>query len=81
VLFRLPFFGFMIPIANDPRMTDLTREQRYRLAILDTFDMLAPQHDHPMTWQEMEGELRAAGAERWEFRSRVPVVVSGISSC
>jgi 2-polyprenyl-3-methyl-5-hydroxy-6-metoxy-1,4-benzoquinol methylase len=81
-LFRAPLIGklagFTIPIANDPSMTELTREQRYRLAILDTFDMLAPQHDHPMTWQEMERELRAAGAARWEFRSRVPVVVSGV---
>ena len=78
VLFRVPLLRFMIPIANDPRMTELTREQRYKLAILDTFDMLAPQHDHPMTWQEMERGLRAAGAARWEFRSRVPVIVSGV---
>ena len=77
VLFRVPLLAFMIPIANDPRMTELRREQRYKLAILDTFDMLAPAHDHPMTWQEMERELRAAGAARWEFRSRVPIVVSG----
>ena len=80
-LYRLPLAGtvarFAIPIANYPHMKDLTREQRYRLAVLDTFDMLSPQHDHPMTWQEMERALRDAGAARWELRTRVPVTVRG----
>jgi 2-polyprenyl-3-methyl-5-hydroxy-6-metoxy-1,4-benzoquinol methylase len=81
VVYRVPVLGklarFATPVANYPHMTELTREQRYRLAVLDTFDMLAPRHDHPMSWQEMERALRAAGAARWDFRERVPIVVSG----
>jgi SAM-dependent methyltransferase len=80
-LFRVPLVGkvarFSFPVANYPEMTELTREQRFRMAILDTFDMLAPRYDSPMTWQEMEETLREAGASRWAFRSQVPIVVSG----
>ena len=80
-LFPLPVIGraakLMIPVANHVELAELTREQRYDLAILDTFDVFAPRYDSPMTWQEMERALRQAGASRWEFRSRVPVVVGG----
>ena len=80
-LFPLPAIGraakLMIPVANHVELAELTREQRYDLAILDTFDVFAPRYDSPMTWQEMERALRQAGASRWEFRSRVPVVVGG----
>jgi len=81
VLFRVPLLGkvarFTIPVANYPEQTELTRGQRYRMSILDTFDMLAPRYDSPMTWQEMERELRAAGASEWKFQTRVPIIVRG----
>ena len=81
VLFPLPLLGkiarFAIPVANYPEWTDLPRDVRYRLAILDTFDMLAPRYDLPMNWQEMEHALREGNASRWEFWSRVPIVVRG----
>ena len=51
VLFRLPFVGrlfqFVIPIANYVNVRELSMRQRYRWAILDTFDMLAPAYDAP----------------------------------
>ncbi len=80
VLFKLPVVGkvakFTIPIANYNR-GDFTYEQRYREAILDTFDMLAPAFDSPMTAAEVENELRAVGAASWQIQTRVPVNVIG----
>ncbi len=51
VLFRIPlltrFFRFVIPVANYVSAKDLSVRQRYRWAVLDTFDMLAPAYDTP----------------------------------
>ena len=81
VLFKMPVLGriakFALPVANYAERDDLTKAQRYREAILDTFDMLAPRYDSPMTWQETEAALRVGGATSWAFRSRVPIVVNG----
>jgi SAM-dependent methyltransferase len=80
-LFKMPILGsiarFALPVANYTERQDLTRDQRYSEAVLDTFDMLAPRYDSPMTWQETEVALRGGGATKWAFRSRVPVVVNG----
>lgn len=65
VLFKLPVFGklfmFTIPIANYVHETQLTREQRYAWAILDTFDMLSPYYDQPMTEREAVESLNGSG--------------------
>jgi ubiquinone/menaquinone biosynthesis C-methylase UbiE/uncharacterized protein YbaR (Trm112 family) len=65
VLFRLPlvgrFFMFTIPVANYVHERQLTRQQRYDWAVLDTFDMLSPQYDQPRTQAEVEEALAAAG--------------------
>jgi SAM-dependent methyltransferase len=67
VLFRLPVLGrgfeFMIPIANYVREKDLTRQQRYDWAILDTFDMLSPYYDQPQTQPATEATLAGGGVE------------------
>jgi SAM-dependent methyltransferase len=67
VLFRIPVLGkafmFVIPIANYVHEKQLSREQRYRWAILDTFDMLSPYYDQPMTEREGRLPLTAAGIE------------------
>lgn len=54
VLFRVPvlkkFFKFAIPYANYVDMPELRSiKKRYEWAILDTFDMLSPAYDNPMT--------------------------------
>ena len=58
ILFRIPvagrFFRFLIPVANYVEMKELSFSQRYQLAILDTFDMLAPAFDFP----QKEGPVR-----------------------
>jgi ubiquinone/menaquinone biosynthesis C-methylase UbiE/uncharacterized protein YbaR (Trm112 family) len=65
VLFRVPVLGkvfmFLVPIANYVHENQLSRDQRYAWAILDTFDMLSPYYDQPMTENEAVEPLRAEG--------------------
>lgn len=65
VLFRIPKLGrvfrFCIPVANYVEKPDLSWRQRYRWAVLDTFDMLSPAYDQPMTESEVVAALGAAG--------------------
>ena len=79
-LFRLPLLGraarFVLPVATYTDDT-LPRERRYAEAVLDTFDMLSPAYDDPMTAEEVEGVLRREDAKRWTFRTRVPINVVG----
>lgn len=82
-LFRLPVVGrafrFGIPVANWVEFDgDLSTEQRYEMTVLDTFDMLAPAYDSPMTWQEVERALGEMGASRWTFGKKRPIEVSGV---
>ncbi|MFN6962561.1 MAG: methyltransferase domain-containing protein [Pyrinomonadaceae bacterium] len=67
VLFRLPVVGrafmFAIPVANYVHERQLTREQRYAWAVLDTFDMLSPYYDQPMTESEAAAALAAGGVK------------------
>jgi SAM-dependent methyltransferase len=78
-VFSLPAIGrvahFIVPVAAYPasERPGWTREHRYQEAVLDTFDMLSPAYDQPMTWREVETAVRAAGASRWSFNTRVPV--------
>lgn len=80
-LYRIPgvrrIAKFTMPFAAYPERTEYTREQRYAESVLDTFDMLAPAYDSPMTWKEVEGALRKAGAREWSFRTKVPINVFG----
>lgn len=65
MLFRVPvlgkFFMFAIPVANYVHEKQLDRNQRYAWAVLDTFDMLSPQFDQPLTEQEASRALIAEG--------------------
>lgn len=61
ILFRLPGLGrvftFLIPVANYVHEKQLSRDQRYAWAILDTFDMLSPHFDQPQTESEATSAL------------------------
>lgn len=63
ILFRVPLFKkafqFIIPFANYVEKKELTWRQRYEWAILDTFDMLSPAYDQPMTEREVYRSLTA----------------------
>jgi ubiquinone/menaquinone biosynthesis C-methylase UbiE/uncharacterized protein YbaR (Trm112 family) len=78
VLFRIPvlgrYFMFAIPIANYVNIRELSLRQRYRWALLDTFDMLAPAHDHPQTQDEVETALKGAGIK--EMKRTTPKLLS-----
>ncbi len=81
-LFRAPFVGkfarFLIPVANYPENVEFSTEQRYQEAVLDTFDMLAPAFDEPMTWREVDHALAGLQPAERSFKSKVPVVVVGV---
>lgn len=68
LLFRLPRLGrylqFAIPIANYVDEDRLTPAQRYRWAILDTFDMLAPRFDAPQPETAVRRALADGGVAR-----------------
>lgn len=81
-LFKLPVIGraaqFAIPIANYVDHDDFTPAQKYSEAVLDTFDMLSPQYDSPMTWNEVDSALRQVGVKNVEFRTQFPVNAVGV---
>ena len=62
---RIPVLGIflmrLVPVANYTDVYPLSKEQLKEWALLDTFDMLAPQYDSPQTettirkWMEEEG--------------------------
>jgi SAM-dependent methyltransferase/uncharacterized protein YbaR (Trm112 family) len=65
VLFRLPavgkLFKFAVPVANYTDERRLNARQRYRWAIMDTFDMLAPEFDQPQEESAATAVLGRAG--------------------
>ncbi|MBV9469466.1 MAG: methyltransferase domain-containing protein [Abitibacteriaceae bacterium] len=65
ILFRLPYLGslfaFALPIDNavhEPQLSSLPL--RYRSAIMNTFDMLAPEYDMPQTERSTRKTLATA---------------------
>jgi len=79
-LFKMPVLGriakFTIPVATYHR-DDFDESQRYREAVLDTFDMLSPRYDSPMTWREVERILVDEHIQDWKFLTKVPINVVG----
>lgn len=68
ILFRLPVIGrafsFIIPICDYTKIPKLNFLQQYRAVVLDTFDMLSPAYDQPMTQAELEGVLLQSGVHK-----------------
>jgi SAM-dependent methyltransferase len=61
---------YAVPVANYEGVYPLSEEQLREWAVLDTFDMLAPAHDHPQTAATLRSWLEAAGLRGIEvFRS------------
>jgi SAM-dependent methyltransferase len=67
---RVPRIGrwlrHVIPVANYEGIYPLSTAQLREWAVLDTFDMLSPAHDHPQTARAIGCWLRAAGLENIE---------------
>jgi hypothetical protein len=45
---------YVVPVANYRGVQPLTDDQLREIAILDTFDMFAPTHDHPQTAKTLQ---------------------------
>jgi hypothetical protein len=75
-LFALPVAGrvfrFLIPVANYVERDYPDPALRYEEAVLDTFDMLSPTHDHPVTVAEVVAGLHGL-AGQIDVHSEVPV--------
>jgi ubiquinone/menaquinone biosynthesis C-methylase UbiE/uncharacterized protein YbaR (Trm112 family) len=73
ITFRLPVLGplfrFAIPVANYVDERRLSWRQRYHWAIMDTFDMLAPEYDQPQTESEASAALQHGGLADIDRRS------------
>jgi SAM-dependent methyltransferase len=57
----------LLPIANYP-MLGLSPEQSLNWAILDTFDMYSPKHDHPQTLATVRSWFQDAGFDEVDVR-------------
>jgi uncharacterized protein YbaR (Trm112 family) len=81
VLGRVPGIGrklrHAVPIANYDGLLPLTPEQLKEWAVLDTFDMLAPAHDHPQTVETLQKWFQEARIEHAEVFRRGLVVGRG----
>ncbi len=62
---RVPIIGrklrYLIPVANYEGIYPLSKTQLSEWAILDTFDMLAPLHDHPQSARNLRAWFEKAG--------------------
>ena len=70
VLGRVPLLGGglkrLIPVANYVGILPLSERQHLEWSLLDTFDMLSPEFDHPQTPETVTCWLRNAALERIE---------------
>lgn len=74
LLGRLPVVGakarYLVPVANYEAVYPLSEPQLREWAVLDTFDMLAPAHDHPQSASTLRAWFAEAGVRSVEvFRA------------
>jgi hypothetical protein len=66
-LARLPLIGpklrYALPVANYEGVYPLSEHQLREWAVLDTFDMFSPAHDHPQSLRTVRGWLTDARLE------------------
>ncbi|MFZ5624070.1 MAG: methyltransferase domain-containing protein [Gemmatimonadota bacterium] len=78
---RVPVVGrqlrYLVPVANYEGVLPLSRTQLEEWAILDTFDMLAPAHDHPQDAATLRNWCRAAGLVDVAVERRGAVMARG----
>ena len=48
----------LVPVCNYKYSFPFNRQQNLEWALLDTFDMLAPEHDHPKSMDDLKGWLK-----------------------
>lgn len=78
----IPLLGIMlkrlVPVANYQGVYSLTPQQMKEWALLDTFDMLAPQYDQPQTARNVRTWLEDAGLSSIEVFPAGHLVARGI---
>jgi SAM-dependent methyltransferase len=81
---RLPMVGrklrYAIPVANHEPDFPLSPDQVREWAVLNTYDMLAPAHDHPQAAPTVEGWLREAALEDIEVFRKGHLIARGTRS-
>lgn len=79
---RIPLVGLglsrLIPVADYTGIYQLDENQQDEWALLDTFDMLAPQYDKPQTVSTLKRWFREAGFEKIEILQASALVGRGI---
>ena len=77
----IPFVGRalkrLVPVANYGGVYPLTPQQIKEWALLDTFDMLAPQYDQPQSAKTVQAWLQNAGLSRIEVFQAGHLVARG----
>lgn len=67
---RVPRLGrrlrWLVPVANYEGIHPLNEKQLYEWAVLDTFDMLSPAHDHPQTAATLRAWMESAAVREIE---------------
>jgi len=78
---RIPKVGqdlkYMVPVVNYEGVLPLDDEQIREWAILDTFDMFSPAHDHPQRKETLKQWLEESGVENIEIFRRGFFVARG----
>ena len=78
---RVPWIGrklrHALPVANYDGLLPLTPARLKEWAVLDTFDMLAPAHDHPQSVATVRAWFEEAGLAEYEVFRRGLVVGRG----
>jgi ubiquinone/menaquinone biosynthesis C-methylase UbiE/uncharacterized protein YbaR (Trm112 family) len=82
VIGRLPRFGrylrWLVPVANYEGLYPLSDQQLREWALLDTFDMLSPAHDHPQSAATVSAWLAEAGLRDGEVLRTGHLVGRGV---
>lgn len=77
----IPYAGrrlkYLLPVANYDGVYDLSDNLKKEWAILDTFDMLSPEHDHPQSARTVYGWCKEAGLSDFEVFRRGHLVARG----
>jgi SAM-dependent methyltransferase len=81
---RIPVAGrklrWLIPVANYEGIHPLNEQQLREWAVLDTFDMLSPAHDHPRSRAELHEWIKSAGLQQGEVLKAGHLVARGVKS-
>ncbi len=79
---RIPRIGrklrYFIPVMNHEPDFPLSKAQVEEWAILNTYDMLAPEHDHPQTAATLEAWFEKAGLAQIEVFRRGHLIGRGV---